>query len=485
MGALRGSRARDFDDKCWTGQYSSPEGLLEEAKISTNDPGTQSVSNKGTTSGAHFIHSYLAGLRAYPAAAWKATIACLLAVITGPMALVATPIFLVDPLAKEFGWTPAATLGVISLPMLFAPIVLPFAGRLVDRWGARAVAVPGTLLYALATIAVMFSGASKQQLFLLITLHMCLGYAATMTVAYKVIALWFTEHRGFGFSVLIGGTASLASAAIVPVWHFAIDSIGWRITYLILGLVILLVTFPAQYFLLREPSRPGKTGGDPAEASTSRLSEVSGWTLRSALTSRAWLLMMPILALTTGAMISIQKNSVSLFGERGYSPDTVALTVSLSFLVAFVSHIVSGIVFDRARSPRAVIPFVGSVFLGVLIITQLHGEIAPLLLAIILMGVMGGAENTILACFVARYFGLRSFAQIQGLATGVIAACIGVVPILVRSLEQSTGNYTAVLWWMLAAIGLCLLFGFLLPPFPTAETTRTVDDDQNAPTTSL
>ncbi|TMR12775.1 MFS transporter [Nonomuraea turkmeniaca] len=309
------------------------------------------VLDSGET-GTRSLRTYLSSMRIYPAQAWKAAIACVLAMALSPAALVATITFLVGPISADYGWSRAETLSVLSLPLLAGPLMLPLAGRWTDRWGARAVAIPAMLLYGLTTAAVMAAGGDRLLLILPLLGSTVFGYFATMGVVYKVVSAWFTEHRGIAFSLLIGGSSSLAGAVLAPLCETSIDAVGWRGTYLLLGAAILLIGFPAQIFLLSEPEEvvrargTGRAGGAEEPAP-----ELPGAPMGVALRSRTWIFIMAILGLGASSIVSVRQNAVPLFGERGYSEDLVAFSLSALLISSIVGQIVAGLVLDRARTP--------------------------------------------------------------------------------------------------------------------------------------
>jgi MFS family permease len=120
------------------------------------------------------LREYVTSLRGYPKSAWKAAIACVLAMALSPAALNATITFFVEP-------------------------------------ASTAVAGGNTLILTLFAATAF-------------------GYVAIMGVFYKVVAEWFPHHRGWGYSLLIGAAASLGGAILAPLCQLSIDSLGWRQT---------------------------------------------------------------------------------------------------------------------------------------------------------------------------------------------------------------------------------------------------------------
>lgn len=412
------------------------------------------------------LRDYVTSLRGYPRPAWKAAIACVLAMALSPAALNATITLFVEPVSQDFGWSQTRTLTTFSVPTIAAPFILPLAGRWVDRWGARAIAVPGAALYALFTASTAFAGGNA--LILSLFAAAVFGFIAVLGVFYKVVAEWFPHHQGWGYSLLIGAAASLGGAIMAPLCQLSIDGLGWRPTYLLIALAILVIVFPAQYFLLSEPARIRADG--PAGKAVRGKAELPGVPLGAALRTRAWLFMAAAMVLIAAVVMSVRLNTASLFGGRGYSDTTVSLSLSVLLVSSIVGQFLAGVSMDRSRSARAFVPFVACVVVGVGVIFAATGATGALVLAMGLLGLGMGAESSVAPYLVARYFGLRAFAQLQGMMLGLVAFLgVGVSPLLVQGAAEATGSYTGPLI-VLAAVGvLALALVFLLPRYPAGE----------------
>ena len=433
--------------------------------MSPNPHGDFTAPGKSTRT-AGSLREYATSLRGYPRPAWMAAIACVVAMALSPAALNSTITFFVGPVAQDFGWSPAQTLTIFSIPTIAAPFLLPLAGRWVDRWGARAVTVPCVALYALCTAAIpLVSGIA---VLLPMSAAIAFGYVGILGVFYKVVTEWFPGHRGSGYALLIGGASSLGGAILAPLCQLSIDALGWRPTYLLLALCILVIVFPAQYFLLSEPARDHAdgTGGEAVQDEK----ELPGTPLGAALRSRAFVIMVAVVVLTAAVAMSVRLNAVSLFGDRGYSATAVSLSLSVLLVASFVGQFLAGVAMDRSRSARAFAPFVACLVVGTIAIFAATGGAWALLLAMGPLGAVMGAEASVAPYLAARYFGLRAFAQIQGLMLGFVALFgVGLAPILWQAAAETTGSYTGPLIVLAAASVLALALVFLLPRYPVGR----------------
>lgn len=132
---------------------------------------------------------------------------------------------------------------VISLSLFLYGAFMPLVGRLVDRFGSRLVVTTGTLTLA-GALAATGTATMLWQLYLSYGILVAAGLAATgHVVASAILVRWFVRRRGAVVGLLSG--ASMAGMTfLVPVAMGFILTLGWRATYLLLGLFTLLLILP-------------------------------------------------------------------------------------------------------------------------------------------------------------------------------------------------------------------------------------------------
>src|SRR5581483_10021971 len=116
----------------------------------------------------------------------------------------------------------------------------PFVGRLVDRVGARALMVAGTLLLG-ASLASLSLVTRLWHLYFLYGVLVAIGLAATShVVAAAVISRWFSRRRGTALSTL-GGASMAGMSLLVPLAMWLVINVGWRGTYVLLGIAVVVL----------------------------------------------------------------------------------------------------------------------------------------------------------------------------------------------------------------------------------------------------
>lgn len=417
--------------------------------------------------------SYLVDLWQAPPKAKAALAGCLLLMVVSPSGLSAMTTFVVPAFAHAAGVAvPAAILVFVTVPLLIGPIVLPIAGRWVDRRGARRVAIPAAVAYTAVTALVPMCGFSVPLLAVVLVLAAVFGFMTTLSVVFKVVSTWLPRHKGIGFA-LIGVVSSLASAVFSPLFQWLINGaagggftgLGWNGTYFLVAGVIALVAIPSAVFLISEPTAPGMTMPAPPRPGKAQPG-LPGIPLRKALPTRTWIFIALFLAFAAAGPMAVRQNAVGFFGERGFTAAMVSLSLSALFIASIIGLLLGGLILDRTHRPWVVAPIMAAVPAGLVLAVANHGSTPLLFAAMVLLGFATGAESALGPYLIARYFGLASFAQLQGLTLAISTLSLGLSPYLIGAGQVATGSYTApvIALTVLTAIGVVL--AALLPKFP-------------------
>lgn len=390
----------------------------------------------------------------------------------------------IAPLSREFSWSRGEISVAFSLAMLMLGLCSPAVGRLVDRLGARRVILPATLLFGTGLMAI----ALVRELWQLYLIYLAMGLVGggTAPVPYStVISRWFDRRRGLALGLMMVGTG--LGMFIMPSFaHGLIERMGWRMAYVILGAMVILITIPVVGLLLRDhphdmglhpdgialaPSAGASQGphaisGSRGVLETSWAPSGRAWEgdlmLSQALrTPTFWLLVLAFF-FVSATVHGCLTHLAPMLTDRGISPRDAARATSLLGGAVLVGRVVTGYLLDRFFAPRVALVFFSGAFIGVLLLWSgvAHGVA---LLSAFLVGLGMGAEVDIIAYLVSRYFGLQAFASIYGYA---FAAYIlgGLAGPLVMGLGVDwTGAYQwplgIFLVVMLVAIGLMTRLG--------------------------
>lgn len=352
----------------------------------------------------------------------------------------------VEPLLATFGWPRAVISTAYALGTLAGAGGVVLSGRLLDRYGHRRVLTGAALAFAMALLA-----ASAIRDPLTLTLGFALlrgaGIGAVLLGSRTLIAQWYVRRRGWALS--LGAVAGALSAALFPALALALISrIGWRATWQLSAVVILLVLVPLAGLVVRD--RPEQVGqhpdGLPISASSSGdvVADEAAWRPAEALRTRQFWLLLGASMVPGLVGTGLDFNQVALMGERGLSPTVAATDFTVAAAVNLPAALLSGRLVDR-RPVRFTLA-AGQLLLAVATLCLL---IVGTPTAAYLYGALRGLTLGLWAVAIdsawPTYFGRRYLGGIRGLtfAAEIVGAALGPLPFgLVYDL---VGGYTAAL----------------------------------------
>ncbi|WP_158818346.1 MFS transporter [Methylocapsa sp. S129] len=260
----------------------------------------------------------------------------------------------------EFGIDRSAASAPYTFMMLgfaFGTIVL---GRMADRTG---IVVPvliagsclgvGFVLAGLAPNLLVFSAAHG----LLIGIGTGTGFAPMMAD----ISHWFVKRRGLAVVVVASGNY-LAGTIWPLLMNWTMPLVGWRETYIGIGVFIAATVIPLALFMRRRPS--ARTMAQAEEATKIAGADVG-------LSSRLLLALLIVAGFACCAAMSMpQVHIVAYCGDLGYGVARGAEMLSLMLFLGIVSRIGSGIVSDAIGGTATLL--IGSFMQGLALLLYLY-----------------------------------------------------------------------------------------------------------------
>ncbi len=340
------------------------------------------------------------------------------------------------PLTLAFGWSRSQVSLAFTLTALTVAVCSPFIGRLLDRFPARRVIIPCTLVYALCFASLSLLTRRLSHFFAVFILMGIIGNGTTQLGYARVVSAWFYESRGRALAAVMTGSA--AGSMILPLFaQWLISSYGWRMAYAGLGVLILLLGVPLTALFLREPAfQQAGTDLDPEAASTSGVARD--------------LLSAPFLLLTAGLVLfSISTNGLEahlppLLTDRGFLPRQAAAVLSAAGFATLASRICVGYLLDRFLASRvAAVLFV--VCSGGFLLIIYGYTLAMELAGATLVGIGLGAESDSVPYLLTRYFGLRRFSELYAYTWCAYAVAGAAGPFFMGLAFDHTGSYRVTL----------------------------------------
>ncbi len=171
------------------------------------------------------------------------------------------------PMMAQLGWDRASISLVFFLNMTFFALTLSVAGKLYDRWGPRWVILISTLFLAAGYGNIAFvSTLWEFHLYYGVLAAIGMGGASVPLIA-ALMSRWFEEKRGLVISLALSGNC-IGQFVLVPIFNKVLLQYGWRSSYLVIGVLILLVNTALVLVVVK--GGPGDLGLKPYGADNQR-----------------------------------------------------------------------------------------------------------------------------------------------------------------------------------------------------------------------
>lgn len=293
-----------------------------------------------------------------------------------------------------------------------------------------------------------------------------------MLISTTLVAMWFVRQRGR--AIALSSLASPASQAAFPLLvHQLISQVGWRQTWLYLGLIIWVGLIPMALLLVRRsPESVGMLpDGEPARRRTADGSDVhihvqkeNDWTLREALRTRVfWLLLLasaPMSMLGT----ALTFHHISLFASKGFEAGLAAGVLSFVAPMALIATFTAGWLADKI--PNRLI-LCGGLMLFTIAMLVAANMTQPWH-AFVYGGVLGvaqGAMMTINTIIWPNHFGRAHLGSIRGMASTAMVAFAALGPLPFGLVFDLTGDYRlAIFMFLIVPVAMGIASLFATPP---------------------
>ena len=358
----------------------------------------------------------------------------------GPVILYTLGLF-IKPLNQDFGWDRASISAAGGLAALSSAIAIPFVGWLIDRWGIRPVLLPIIVLSAASIALIALTPNSVGVFMLLFAITGLLGSGQGPLGYAKCVSAWFDDRRGLALGITMSGIG--LGAALVPQYaQWLISNFGWRTAYVGLGLLTLMVAFPAVFLFINEPGKEKATTGlprVPLSASENRLPDLE---VREALGGRRFWLIACALMLVSTVTQGMVVHTVPLLTDKGYSPETAATLMIAVGLSTMAGRLLSGYLVDKIFAPFVAASFFLLPCLGIYLLDSALSPVA----GIISLGLASGTEIDMIGFLTSRYFGMKRFGQLYGylFASFVVGSAFG--PYMMGLAFERLHSYEPALW---------------------------------------
>ncbi len=362
----------------------------------------------------------------------------------------------VKPVSEALGIPRTSFTLITTIQALAMMLSSMLAGKLLETYSMKLLMVLGTIASALCMF--IYSAAPSIIYFYLAGIFMGVSVAFTCNIPISMlIKNWFDEKQE-GFALGLAFVGSGAGAMVLnPLYTFLIDNYGWRTSYFISGLFMVVILIPLiLIFVAREPSElkrvKGETADVPVEQKMASKKEPADLTLSAALRRpQTWAVFVAYIILTFVSM-AILNHGIPFMTDYGMSPTKAASVISISSGILIAGKIVAGALYGRFGVRRVTV-------IEMILVTAcficfwMNGLLnSPILIGLFLLlyGVGVPVATLSMPLILPIMYGKSNFGSIMGMFS-MASGIGGMLQVVVSLIYDSAGSYYPA-WIMMSAL---------------------------------
>jgi MFS family permease len=246
-----------------------------------------------------------------------------------------------------------------------------------------------------------------------------LGIGCSYVPAVAAVQRWFWRRRGFASGLAVSGIG-VGTLVVPPLTKLMIDAFDWRETYLILGIVTIVIGAGMALLIEDDPSGRGLgVDGDPPAAQAPAPAG-GGGAIRSAIASRRFFGLYAACFICSFGLFVPFVHLVPYALDHGISSSVAVLLVGAIGVGSTAGRFLFGGMADRLGRPLSfLIMFVG---MGFSFVIWLFSTSAwPLAVFALVYGIFYGGFVALAPAVVIDYFGARQASSLIGIVYTSVA----------------------------------------------------------------
>ncbi|HWL28119.1 MAG TPA: MFS transporter [Burkholderiaceae bacterium] len=298
--------------------------------------------------------------------AWTRLVVSLLLMTIGGSGMYSITVVL-PQIQAEFGISRSDASLPYTLTMVGFGLGGILMGRLSDRYGVLIPIVLGTLGISSGFMLAGSAGSLWQFNLAQGLLIGLMGTAASFAPLVADTSQWFTRRRGIALAICMSGNYC-AGAVWPPIMQHFIDTLGWRQTYMGMGMFCLVAMLPLALVYRRKPPRipAAARGGSSHRAQARFAQEAARSDPRRPLGLSPGMLQGLLCVAGVACCVAMampQVHIVAYCGDLGFGAARGAEMLALMLGLGIVSRLVSGWISDHIGGLRILL--LGSLLQGV------------------------------------------------------------------------------------------------------------------------
>ena len=339
---------------------------------------------------------------------------------------------LANPIVAETGWSTSLVYFGFTVALLAMGAISTWAGRAIDRHGARAVMTAGTIMVSAGLYAL--SRVTSEGAYLAVWAFLGLGMRLCLYDAAFAALVQIVPSRGrlaISYLTLFG---AFASTVFWVVGHYFNEAGGWRQTLALFAAINLAVCLPLNWIGLARREAAGKSEEAPAGGPAR-----DGSLLHGAHRTVAIALFALVMSLNSFVFGVVSVQLVPLLEAAGLVTAAAVWVASMKGFAQFGGRVVE-IAFGRNLHAMTV----GRIAIGILpvsfvLLLASGGSVAAIVAFTLLMGASQGVITIVRGAVPLALFGQAGYGAVLGLLATPVLIVNAAAPTLFALIVERWG----------------------------------------------
>jgi MFS family permease len=362
-----------------------------------------------------------------------------------------------DEIRGAFALTHGAFGLCYSLATLASGLTIIWLGRKIDVADLRVFTIAVCAGLVLACFGMAFARVVTVLAIVLFLLRLT-GQGLLSHTAMTSMARYFDDERGKAMSV--AGLGFPAGEAVLPILAVtAIASLGWRQTWLTIGVCLLIAIVPLVLWLLRGHDARHRAhleqvthAANPATAAAGQPATRRQWTRGEVLRDARFYLLLPAVVAPGFIVTGLFFHQVHLVETKGWTMTMFAGCFAAFAGAQLPAGLLAGPLVDRVGATRLLPVFLLPLIASLTVLaTGRHQIVAPVFMA--LAGVTSGLGGTIVGSMWAEVYGVRHLGAIRAMVTAILVFGTAGSPVMMGWLIDGGTTMETIAWLCAAYAG--------------------------------
>lgn len=339
----------------------------------------------------------------------------------------------------------------------------PFVAKKLALGNLRKIQTIGLVVFCISYAT--FSLAQSVWHFYIIALFLGASFLCAGVIPISMmITNWFHEKRGLAMSIAMTGIG-FGGFIYSPLISYLLETFGWRMTYRIMALLVILITLPISLFIFKK--KPEDIGLMPYGFEESQTTEKipiqnqnEGMLTKSQLFKQSFFWVLLIGMLTNGLINSGALGQFPPALEELHGVVIKSTIISLYSLVGVFGKLILGWLNDRFGTISSTI--FGCTFFALSFLLLLNGENINFIYLMAIFFGLGTPIGTVSPPLItSEIYGAKNYAQVFGITNSVMQTGLTFGSLIIAKIYDKTGSYNSG-WLLLFTLTIVTMASWLL-----------------------